>query len=54
MDEDFDYIFMEGLVADKGDLETLQKLRKNCKFLVSLGACAATGCVPAYRQFTLK
>ncbi len=54
IDEDFDYIFMEGLVADKGDLETLQKLRKNCKFLVSLGACAATGCVPAYRQFTLK
>src|SRR3989344_6025169 len=50
----FDYIFMEGLVADKGDLETLQKLRNNCKFLVSLGACASTGCVPAYRQYTLK
>ncbi|HLC50219.1 MAG TPA: hypothetical protein VJI97_02220 [Candidatus Nanoarchaeia archaeon] len=53
-DEEFDYVFVEGLVADKGDLEVLQKLRKNSKFLVSLGACACTGCVPAYRQYTLK
>lgn len=50
----FDYIFVEGLVADKEDLETLQKLRKNSKFLVSLGACACTGCIPAYRQYTLR
>jgi len=53
-DEKFDYIFMEGLVADKGDLEILQKLRNNSKFLVALGACSCTGCVPAYRQYTLK
>lgn len=53
-EESFDYVFIEGLVADKGDLEVLQKLRKNTKYLVSLGACASTGCVPAYRQFTLK
>ncbi len=53
-DEYFDYIFVEGLVADENDLEALKKLRKNSKYLVSLGACACTGCVPAYRQFTLK
>src|SRR3989344_2997039 len=53
-DDSFDYIFMEGLVADNEDLKVLQRLRKNSKFLVSLGACACTGCVPAYRQFTLK
>ncbi len=53
-DENFDYVFMEGLVADKEDLETLQKVRNNTKFLVSLGACASTGCIPAYRQYTLK
>ena len=53
-DDSFDYVFIEGLVADKEDLETLQKLRKNTKYLVSLGACASTGCIPAYRQFTLK
>jgi len=53
-DERFDYVFMEGLVADNDDLKTLKKLRKNSKFLVSLGACAGTGCVPAYRHYTLK
>src|SRR3989338_3874257 len=53
-DEQFDYVFMEGLVADKGDLEILNKLRNNTTFLVALGACSCTGCVPAYRQFTLK
>ena len=42
-DENFDYVFMEGLVADKEDLEILEKLRKNCRYLVSLGACACTG-----------
>ena len=50
----FDYIFVEGLVADKDDLAVLKKLRKNSKVLVALGACSCTGCVPAYRQYTLK
>ncbi len=53
-DAQFDLVFVEGLVADKEDLEILEKLRKNSKFLVALGACACTGCVPAYRQNTLK
>lgn len=54
IDEEFDCIILEGLVANKGDLEILRKLRRNSKMLVSLGACACTGCVPAYRHFTLK
>ena len=53
-EESFDYIFIEGLVADKSDLEVIQKLRTNSRFVVSLGACACTGCVPAYRNYTLK
>src|SRR3989344_8932179 len=53
-DEEFDYIFMEGLVANKQDKETLLRLRDKTKNLVALGACAHTGCVPAYRHFTLK
>jgi len=53
-DEEFDCCIVEGLVADKGDLETVKKLREKSKFIVSLGACACTGCVPAYRNFTLK
>jgi len=54
IEEKFDAVFLEGLVADKGDLEVAKKLRKNSKILVALGACACTGCIPAYRQYTLK
>ncbi|MFH1409918.1 MAG: hypothetical protein ABIH34_08475 [Nanoarchaeota archaeon] len=54
VDDSFDMVVVEGLVASNEDLEVLQKLRKNSKLLVSLGACACTGCVPAYRHFTLK
>lgn len=53
-DGHFDYVFMEGLVAEQDDLEVLKKIRKNTMYLVALGACADTGCVPAYRNFTLK
>ncbi len=49
----FDLVFVEGLVADKEDLETLKRIRTNAKKLVALGACAHTGCIPAYRNFTL-
>ena len=54
IDEKFDYVFIEGLVASKDDLDEIKKLRGNAKFVVALGACACTGCIPAYRNFTLK
>jgi sulfhydrogenase subunit delta len=50
----YDYVFIEGLVASKEDLDQIKKLRENSTYVVSLGACACTGCVPAYRHFTLK
>ncbi|MBI5414238.1 sulfhydrogenase 1 subunit delta [Candidatus Peregrinibacteria bacterium] len=53
-EENFDYVLMEGLVATKEDLQKLKKIRKNTKNLIALGACAHTGCIPAYRNFTLK
>jgi len=53
-DDSFDFIFIEGLVADNDDLAVLKKLRANSKYLVALGACANTGCVPAYRNYSLK
>jgi sulfhydrogenase subunit delta len=53
-DEEFDLVFMEGLVASNNDLEVLEKVRKKTKVLVALGACAHTGCIPAYRHWTLK
>jgi len=52
--DNFDYIFVEGLVASEEDLGILIELRKNSKYLVAMGACACTGCIPAYRNFTLK
>jgi len=53
-DSHFDVCFVEGLVASKDDLAVLKKLRKNSDVIVSLGACACTGCVPAYRHYSLK
>jgi sulfhydrogenase subunit delta len=52
-EEGLDLVLMEGLVASPRDLEDLQRVRKNTQVLVALGACAHTGCVPAYRHFAL-
>jgi sulfhydrogenase subunit delta len=50
---EFDITFMEGLVASKDDLARLKEIRGRTKKLVALGACAHTGCIPAYRKYTL-
>ena len=47
----FDIVFMEGLVASSDDLEILKTVRNKTDVLVALGACACTGCVPAYRNY---
>ncbi len=54
IEEKFDLVLCEGLVASNNDLITLKKIRKKTKVLVALGACAHTGCIPAYRHWTLK
>jgi sulfhydrogenase subunit delta len=50
-EKQFDIVFMEGLVASNMDLEMLKAIRAKTKTLVALGACACTGCIPAYRNF---
>ncbi|MEK6968518.1 MAG: hypothetical protein AABX51_07875 [Nanoarchaeota archaeon] len=50
-DEPLDVIFLEGVVANNHDLETLKKLRAQTKVLVAMGACATTGGTPALRNF---
>lgn len=50
--EELDLIILEGVVANKHDLDTLLHLRERCTTLVALGACATTGGVPAFRNFT--
>lgn len=54
IDQKFDIVFVEGLVACKEDLVVLKKLRENSGMLIALGACAHTGNIPVYRHYTLK
>ncbi|MEM4259734.1 MAG: hypothetical protein QXG00_00700 [Candidatus Woesearchaeota archaeon] len=49
-----DIVFIEGLVADKRDLEQVQKLRERAKIVVALGACAVHGCTPGIKNFVDK
>jgi coenzyme F420-reducing hydrogenase gamma subunit len=50
-EKQFDAIFVEGMVANAKDAEIVKGLREKTKFLVALGACACTGCIPAYRNY---
>lgn len=46
--------FVEGGIANEENIETLEHFRENCDILISVGACAVWGGVPAMRnQVTL-
>jgi NAD-reducing hydrogenase small subunit len=46
---------IEGGVANAENVEVLLEFRKHCKILVSMGACAVNGGIPAMRnQFELR
>lgn len=42
--------FVEGGVANEENIETLEHFRENCDILISVGACALWGGVPALRN----
>lgn len=42
--------FVEGGVANEENIETLEHFRENCDVLISVGACAVWGGVPAMRN----
>jgi NAD-reducing hydrogenase small subunit len=42
--------FIEGGVASEENIETLEHYRENCDILISVGACAVWGGVPALRN----
>ncbi len=42
--------FIEGGVANDENIETLEHFRENCDILISVGACAVWGGVPAMRN----
>ncbi len=50
-DEEFDIIFLEGVVVSEADLKEVKRLRSITKTLVAIGACATDGCVPAIKNF---
>ena len=50
-DDDFDIIFLEGVVVNEKDLKELKEYRSKCKKLIAIGACATDGCVPAIKNF---
>jgi NAD-reducing hydrogenase small subunit len=46
---------VEGGVCNVHNVEVLREMRKHCKILVAVGACAITGGIPAMRnQFTVR
>lgn len=49
--DEFDILFIEGCVAQKDDLDVIEKLAKRAKIIVALGACSGTGAIPAFRHF---
>ena len=52
---DCDLGLIEGGVANQENVEVLLEFRKHCKILVSMGACAVNGGIPAMRnQFELR
>ncbi len=42
--------FIEGGIANEENIETLEHFRENCDILISVGACAVWGGVPAMRN----
>jgi len=42
--------FIEGGIANNENIETLEHFRENCDILISVGACAVWGGVPAMRN----
>lgn len=50
-DQVFDLVVVEGSVITKADQEKLRDYRKRAKLLVALGACAASGGVPALKNY---
>jgi NAD-reducing hydrogenase small subunit len=47
---DCDLGLVEGGVANEENLEVLKELRRRCKVLVAVGACALNGGIPAMRN----
>jgi NAD-reducing hydrogenase small subunit len=48
--KDVDICLVEGAIANEDNLELIQQVRNNTKFVISFGDCAVTANVPAMRN----
>jgi coenzyme F420-reducing hydrogenase gamma subunit len=48
----YDIGIVEGSVTTPHEAERIQEIRKQCRFLIALGACATSGGIQALRNFT--
>jgi sulfhydrogenase subunit delta len=46
-----DIAFIEGSITTPHDIDRIQRIRKNCKYLVTIGACATAGGLQALRNY---
>lgn len=46
-----DIAFVEGSISTPDEIERIQKIRKNSRFLITIGACATAGGIQALRNF---
>ncbi len=49
---DLDITFIEGSLSTQEDLETVRSVRKESRYLVTIGACATSGGIQALRNLT--
>ena len=49
---DLDITFIEGSLSTREDLETVRSVRKESRYLVTIGACATSGGIQALRNLT--
>ncbi len=47
----YDLTLVEGSIATPGDAERIQKIRRDSRFLVTIGACATSGGIQALRNW---
>jgi sulfhydrogenase subunit delta len=48
----YDLSLVEGSITTEHDAERIQQVRKNSKFVVTIGACASSGGIQALRNFS--
>lgn len=51
IDATVDIAFIEGSISTPEELENIQKVRVNSKYLITMGACATAGGIQALRNF---